>query len=112
MMRGNWIGWSAIGLATAALLLVFVNVALALFNSRLQAQVATRQQFVSEAPGYRQVGEALVRSVNAALAATKDPQLAAMMQRHGLSTTAAPAAAGSAPQQPETAPTRPTGKTR
>lgn len=86
------IAWSGIVLAGLSVTLVAVNVVLAMLNGRTQAEVAARQQFIADAPQYNAIGEALVRSLNAAAASTNDPALIAMMQRHGLNPTA-PAAA-------------------
>ncbi len=81
----HWLAWSGIGLAGISVLLVAVNIALALFNARTQAEVAARQQFIADGPQYNAIGEALVHSLDAAAAATNDQTLIAMMQRHGLS---------------------------
>ena len=90
LMRG-WTTWAAISLAALTLLLVLSNVALAMLNQRLQNEASARQQFLLTESEYRRVGEALVHSLNNAAASTKDPQLLALMQRHGI--TPAPAAA-------------------
>ncbi len=88
----RWIAWSGIGLAGISILLVAVNIALALFNARTQAEVTARQRFIADGPQYNAIGEALVHSLDAAVAATSDQTLIAMMQRHGLSPAGAAAA--------------------
>lgn len=88
----RWIAWSGIGLAGISILLVAVNIALALFNARTQAEVTARQRFIADGPQYNAIGEALVHSLDAAAAATNDQTLIAMMQRHGLSPAGAAAA--------------------
>lgn len=82
--RTGWITWCGISLGGLSLLLVVVNIVLALVNARTQAEVAARQQFIADGPQYNAIGEALIRSLNAAAAATNDQALVAMMQRHGL----------------------------
>lgn len=82
--RSGWIAWSGISLAGLSLLLVVVNIALAVVNARTQGEVEARQRFIADGPQYRQIAEALIHSLDAAAAATNDPALIAMMQRHGL----------------------------
>ena len=80
----GWIAWCGIALAGLSLVLVAVNIALSVMNERTQAEVAARQRFIADAAQYNMIGEALVRSLNAAAASTDDRALIAMMQRHGL----------------------------
>src|SRR5487761_872343 len=80
----RWIAWSGIWLAGISVLLVAANIALALLTARTQAEVAARQQFIADGPQYNAIGEALVHSLDAAVATTNDQTLIAMMQRHGL----------------------------
>ncbi|MGB8181498.1 MAG: hypothetical protein WCF13_03920 [Stellaceae bacterium] len=80
----RWLAWCGISLGGLSLLLVVVNIVLALVNARTQAEVAARQQFIADAQQYNAIGEALVRSLDTAVAATNDQPLIAMMQRHGL----------------------------
>jgi hypothetical protein len=88
----RWLAWCGISLGGLSLLLVVVNIVLALLNAHTQAEVAARQQFIADGPQYNAIGEALVRSLDAAVAATNDQTLVAMMQRHGLnSASGAPA---------------------
>lgn len=82
--RTRWIAWGGISLAGISVLLVAVNIVFALLNARIQAEVATRQQFIADGPQYNAIGEALVRSLDAAVTATNDQALIAMMERHGL----------------------------
>jgi len=89
--RTHWIAWGGIWLAGISVLLVAVNIVLALLNAHTQTEVAARQQFIADGPQYNAVGEALVHSLDAAVAATNDQALVAMMERHGLHP--APAAA-------------------
>ena len=91
--QSSRVAWSGIGLGGFSLLLVIVNVVLAVMNGRTQAEVAARQQFISDGPQYNAIGEALVRSLSATAASTNDPALIAMMQRHGLNPTNASAPA-------------------
>jgi hypothetical protein len=86
--HAGWIAWCGIGLAGFSLLLVVVNIVLAVVNGHTQAEVSARQQFIADAPQYNAIGEALVRSLNAAASTTNDPALIAMMQRHGLNPSA------------------------
>ena len=90
--RTGWIPWCGISLAGLSLLLVIANIALALVNARTQAEVAARQQFIADGPQYSAIGQAIVRSLNTAIAATNDQALIAMMQRHGLNPSTAPSA--------------------
>src|SRR5215469_14650551 len=87
----RWLAWGGVSLGGLSLLLVVVNIVLALLNARTQAEVAARQQFITDGPQYNAIGEALVHSLDNAAAATNDQTLIAMRQRHGLSP------AGSAP---------------
>ena len=82
--RTRWLAWGGIWLAGISVLLVVVNIVLALFNAGTQAEVAARQQFIADGPQYNAIGEALVRSLDAAVASTNDQVLIAMMERHGL----------------------------
>lgn len=86
--QSSRITWSGIGFGGLSLLLVIVNIVLAVMNGRTQAEVAARQQFISDAPQYNAIGEALVHSLNATVASTNDAALIAMMQRHGLNPSA------------------------
>ncbi|MGH6969601.1 MAG: hypothetical protein ACREEN_10910 [Stellaceae bacterium] len=94
-MTEGWtqrIAWCGVALAGLSVLLVVVNIVLALVNAHTQAEVAVRQQVIADAPQYNAIGEALLHSLNAAVAATNDQALIAMMQRHGLNpSSAAPA---------------------
>src|SRR5215469_7361778 len=80
----RWLAWGGVSLGGLSLLLVVVNIVLALFNAGTQAEVAARQQFIADGPQYNAIGEALVRSLDAAVASTNDQALIAMMERHGL----------------------------
>jgi len=91
IMSRDRIVWAALALAGLSLVLVVVNIGLSLWNQQLQFQVAERQQFIGEQTEYRRIGEALVRSLTTTAASSKDPQLAALIQRHGI---AAPGAGG------------------
>lgn len=82
---------AVLALAGLSLVLVGVNIGLSLWNQQLQFQVAERQQFIGEQTEYRRIGEALIRSLTTIGASSRDPQLAALMQRHGI---AAPSAGG------------------
>jgi hypothetical protein len=91
MMRG----WSAVSLAGLAFLLVLANIALAILNQRIQSEVSARQQFLLTGTEYRRVGDTLVHSLDTVAASTRDSQLLAMMQRHGITP---PSAAASKPE--------------
>ena len=78
------ITWGGIFLAGLSVLLVITNIGLALMNAHTQSEVAARQQVITDAPQYNAIGEALVHSLDAAVAATNDQTLIALMQRHGL----------------------------
>jgi len=80
----RWLAWGGVWLAGSSVLLVAVNIALALFNAQTQTEVAARQQFIADGPQYNAIGEALVHSLDAAVAATNDQALIAIMERHGL----------------------------
>ncbi|HUE18666.1 MAG TPA: hypothetical protein VMQ63_02750 [Stellaceae bacterium] len=89
MRNRNILSWVTVSLAGLSLLLVLANIVLAVFNAGAQGTVAERQQFIGEQTEFRRVGELLVRSLVAASASTKDPQLAALIAKHGVSATPA-----------------------
>ena len=86
MRNRNILSWVTVSLAGLSLLLVLANIVL---NAGAQGTVAERQQFIGEQTEFRRVGELLVRSLVAASASTKDPQLAALIAKHGVSATPA-----------------------
>src|ERR1700733_1269865 len=86
ILQSGLLRWAAVALAGLGLIIVVINI---VFNQKLQDEVASRQQMISDRVEYQRVGEAMVRSISTIAATSRDAQLVAMMVKYGMPTPSA-----------------------
>lgn len=87
---------AAAWIAAAGALLVVVNIAFELIDTNAQAEVNRRQAFITQTAAVDRIDNTLIRAL-AELAATRhDKEIAALLQRAGITYQLHPAAAATA----------------
>ena len=95
MSRMQW--WLVCALAGLALLLMASSLTVGALNRNLQAEVGVRQQYVQQSLQLETLYREIIRALAELGARNNDNNLREMLQRHGISYNAAPAAASTPP---------------
>lgn len=81
---GGWFMWSAVALATLALVLVIVDFGVSQSNRALQASVNRRQHFINQSIQLGRINTTLIRSMAEAALNDKDDRLRAVLADNGI----------------------------
>jgi hypothetical protein len=100
----EWLYRVAVGLSVLTLALVIGYIVLVQDNRSVQREVNQRQQFLNQSIQLGRINEALIRSLTAAAASSKDEKLRELLAQNGITVnaagepekTTAPAAGGAA----------------
>jgi hypothetical protein len=84
ILQSGLLRWAAVALAGLGLIIVVINIVFNISNQKLQDEVTSRQQLISDRVEYQRVGEAMVRSISTTAATSRDAQLIAMMVKYGM----------------------------
>ncbi len=97
----RWQFWTGTVVGAASVLLMGANLGLGIANRGLQGEIAVRQQYVQQSVQLEGLYREIVRALAELGARNNDEAVRALLQRHGITYSVNPPAAGAAAPRKE-----------